>query len=136
MQFIIVLNLKERLQEQERQKQEKRDESKRKREEKLKKINEVKQKKELELEQKRKEMDLQKQAPKITSSTSNNSIMHKSVLNNTTNTHTKPTLTKKPVEVSKPTIVVKKLSIVDQEFISDFANKYEKLNKLKQGQNP
>lgn len=125
---------KERLQEQERQKQEKRDESKRKREEKLKKINEVKQKKELELEQKRKEIEQQKQTiPKIPSSTSNNSIMHKSVLNNTTNTHVKPMLTKKPIESSKPTVMVKKLSIAEQEIIDDFANKF---GKLKQIQNP
>lgn len=125
---------KERLQEQERQKQEKRDESKRKREEKLRKINEVKQKKELELEQKRREMEQQKQTlPKITSSASNNSIMHKSVLNNTTNTHMKPMLIKKPIESAKQSVVVKKLSIAEQEIISDFANKF---GKLKQIQNP
>ena len=59
--------------------------------------------------------------------------MHKSVLNNTTNTHVKPMLTKKPIESSKPTVMVKKLSIAEQEIIDDFANKF---GKLKQIQNP
>lgn len=128
-------NEKKRLQEQERLKQEKRDESKKKREEKLKKIQEVKQKKELELEQKRKEMEekMTHPASKLTSSTSNQSIHQKSIFLNSTQNHVNKKIFGQN-ESSKNTnakvTINKKLSTVDKEELSNFANNFGKFKQI------
>lgn len=138
---------KERLAEQERLKQEKSKESKRKREEKQKKIQELKQKKEMELEQKRKEIEnrqAQSTLPKVTSSSSNtnNSIMQKSSFLNSTHTqlhkkayvpqnfeHLKTNRNTNSTNTAAPS---KKMSVVDQLSLENFANNFGKFKQAMQ----
>lgn len=87
----------------------------------------------MELEQKRKEMEKERQqltVPKITSSSTNNSFLQKSHINNTQNHGLKKPFGTSMMDKLNQQPASKKLSAVDQEAISEFAMKMGKMKML------